>query len=314
MPDLPTVVVADPIDRDALETLRAAPCRVVDVSAEPGLLAGQLGTAWALIVRSRTKVTADLLARAPHLGLVARAGVGLDNVDLRAARARHIEVVNAPQAATTSVAELTVALMLLVVRGLAGPIAATRAGRWERGTHGHELSGRTVGLVGYGRIAREVARRLGPFGVRCLAFDPFVARSGDATEMRPLNDVLAAADIVSLHAALTPENRHLIDAAALARMRRGSYLVNVARGALVDEEALLGALASGHLAGAALDVFEIEPPTRSELLSDPRVVPTPHLGASTEEAQRRAGADVVAEVLRVLRSRAIPASAGEGGR
>ncbi len=300
MAELPLVVVADPIDRDALATLRAGPCRVVDASAAPAELAGHLGAAWGLIVRSRTRVTAALIAGAPRLALVARAGVGLDNVDVDAARARGIRVVNVPQAATTSVAELTVALCLLLVRELLPSIAATRAGRWEKGTHGHELAGRTVGFVGYGRIAREVAARLAPFGVRTVAFDPFVAASPDRTELLPLERLLGDADIVSVHAALTPENHHLIDARAIAAMRPGAFLVNVARGALVDEAALLDALRRGHLAGAALDVYEVEPPGRRELLEDPRVIPTPHLGASTEEAQRRAGAGVVAEVLRAL--------------
>jgi len=303
MTELPVVVVADPIDPDALETLRAGPCRVVDVSRAPDQLAGQLPSAWGLIVRSRTKVTAELIGRAPRLGLIARAGVGLDNVDVAAARARQVQVVNVPQAATVSVAELTIALYLLLVRELLTPIASTKAGQWERGLHGHELQGRTVGFVGYGRIAREVARRLGPFGVRTLAYDPYVTAAPDGTPLVELDRLLAESDIVSVHAALTEQSRHLLDARALAKMRRGAFLVNVARGALVDEAAVVDALRSGQLAGVALDVFEREPPARPELLSDPRVVATPHLGASTEEAQRRAGAEVVAEVLRVLRER-----------
>ncbi len=313
MAPAPLVVVADPIDPTAIEALRAGPCRVVDASGAPAELGRHLAEAWGLVVRSRTKVTAELLAQAPHLSLVARAGVGLDNVDVAAARARGIRVVNTPQSATVSVAELTIAFYLLLVRDLLPSIGATRAGRWERTTRGHELAGRTVGFVGYGRIAREVARRLGPFGVRTIAYDPYVKESGDATELRELDALLAEADIVSVHAALTPENRHLLDARAIARMRPGAYLVNVARGALVDEAAVAEALRSGHLAGAALDVFEHEPPTDSPVLADPHVVPTPHLGASTEEGQRRAGRDVVAEVLRALGEGATaraPAGAG----
>jgi len=302
MTELPVVVVADPIDRSALETLRAGPCQVVDASGEPARLPEHLGTAWGLIVRSRTKVTGELMARAPRLALVARAGVGLDNVDVKAANARQIQVVNVPQAATTSVAELTVALYLLLVRDLLPPIASTKAGRWERGPHGHELHGRTIGFVGYGRIAREVVRHLAPFGVRSLAYDPFIPSPSDGTLLVDIDRLLGESDIVSVHAALTDQSRHLIDARALAKMRPGSYLVNVARGALIDEAAVVDALRSGRLAGAALDVFETEPPTRQELLGDPRVIATPHLGASTEEAQRRAGTDVVTEVLRVLRA------------
>jgi D-3-phosphoglycerate dehydrogenase / 2-oxoglutarate reductase len=307
MPTERVVVVADPIDREALARLQAGPCRVVDASADPASLGAHLSDAWGLIVRSRTKVTSELLAKAPHLEVVARAGVGVDNVDLAATAARGIRVVNAPAAATASVAELTVALYLLLVRGLYPPIAATKSGGWTRGTHGHELAGRTVGFVGYGRIAREVARRVTPFGVRAVAFDPFVPKAVDTTEVLPLDDLLHSADIVSVHAALTADNHHLIDARAFGRMKPGAFLVNVARGALVDEVALLAALASGHLGGAALDVFEVEPPMNRELLAHPNVIPTPHLGASTHEAQQRAGTDTVDEVLRALRGEPLTA-------
>lgn len=301
MPDLPLVVVADPIDPGAVERLRAGPCRVVDASPNPAGLEAHLADAWALIVRSRTKVTAALLAKAPRLALVARAGVGVDNIDMAAAEARRVRVVNAPAAATASVAELAVALYLLLVRGLVPQVVATKSGRWDRGTHGGELAGRTVGFVGYGRIAREIARRLVPFDARTVAFDPFVTRPVDATTLLPFEDVLARSDIVSVHAALTAENRHLLNAAAFARMKPGAFLVNVARGALVDEAALVAALDSGRLAGAALDVFESEPPTNRALLERPNVIVTPHTGASTAEAQRRAGLDTVDEVLRAVR-------------
>jgi len=301
MPEPPLVVVADPIDAAALARLRAGPCRVIDASGDPKTLGSQLGDAWGLIVRSRTKVTSELLAKAPHLALVARAGVGVDNIDMAAAGARGIRVVNAPGAATASVAELTVAFYLLLVRGLYPQISATKGGKWERGAHGRELAGKTVGFVGYGRIAREVARRIVPFGATPIAFDPFVSRAPDGTELVPFETLLARADIVSLHAALTPENRHLLNAAALAQMRPGAYVVNVARGALVDEAALVAALRSGGLAGAALDVFEVEPPMNRELLEMANVIPTPHIGAATAEGQGRAGAETVDEVLRALR-------------
>ncbi len=313
MAEPPLVVVADPIDPAALGTLRAGPCRVVDASGRPAELERELAPAWGLIVRSRTKVTAGLLAKAPGLALVARAGVGVDNIDLTAAAARRVRVVNAPTAATASVAELTLALYLTLLRRLDLAAAATRAGRWERGPLGHELAGRTVGFVGYGRIAREVARRLEPFGAGAIAFDPFVARAVDTTEIVGFVELLGRADIVSVHAALTPSNRHLFDARAFAAMRPGSLFVNVARGPLVDERALLTALGAGRPAGAALDVFEAEPPTDRELLDHPRVVATPHLGASTEEAQRRAGTEIVAEVLRALRGEPLKAEVALGG-
>ena len=307
MPELPLVVVADQIDAASIERLRTGPCRVVDASKDPASLPGHLGEAWALIVRSRTKVTAALIASAPHLALVARAGVGVDNVDMVAAEARQVKVVNAPAAATASVAELAIALYLILVRGLYPQIVATKNGRWERGTHGHELAGRTVGFVGYGRIAREVARRLEPMGSSSVAFDPFIPVAVDATELLPFEELLRRSDLVSVHAALTPENHHLLDARAFGQMKNGSYLVNVARGPLVDEAALLAALNSGHLAGAALDVFEVEPPMNRELLMHPNVIATPHVGASTAEAQRRAGLDTVDEVLRALRGEPLTA-------
>lgn len=307
MPETPLVVIADPIDPSAVARLRAGPCRVVDASEDPTSLPTHLAAAWGLIVRSRTKVTADLLGHAPHLELIARAGVGVDNIDMMTASARRIRVVNAPAAATTSVAELTVAFYLVLVRGLAPQFAATRAGKWERGSPGHELAGKTVGFVGYGRIAREVARRLGPIGARAIAYDPFVPTAIDSTEIVSFEDVLERADIVSVHAALTGENRHLLDARAFGRMKPGAFLVNIARGALVDEAALLVALNERRLGGAALDVLEVEPPTNRELLEHPRVIATAHIGAATVEGQERAGTETVDEVLRALRDEPLTA-------
>jgi D-3-phosphoglycerate dehydrogenase / 2-oxoglutarate reductase len=304
---LPLVVVADPIDAAAVELLRSGPCRVIDATTGAEALTAALPEAWGLIVRSRTKVNGALLAQAPHLQFVARAGVGVDNVDLPAATARGVRVANAPTAATVAVAELTVTFLLLLARGLYPRIADTKSGGWKRGENGGELRGKTVGFVGYGRIARETASRLAPFGVTTLAYDPFVTKSTDGTALLPLDDVLARSDFVSLHAALTPENQHLIDAARIGRMKRGAFLVNVARGPLVDEVALLGALDSGHLAGAALDVFEVEPPAGSKLVAHPKVIATPHLGASTHEGQGLAGRQVVDETLRALRGEPLQA-------
>ncbi|MCI4322860.1 MAG: hydroxyacid dehydrogenase [Thermoplasmata archaeon] len=295
------IVIADPIAADAVRQLREAGCQVLDVSGTPEKIPESLANAWGLVVRSRTKVNAELLGRAPHLALVARAGVGVDNIDMAATAQRHVQVVNAPTAATVSVAELTVALYLLLVREIVPAIDGTRQGQWPRGTRGHELAGRTIGFVGYGRIGREVAARVRAFGVQLIAFDPFVTTTSDGTRLVPLEELIRTADIVSLHAAATPENHHLINAARLAQMRPGAYVVNVARGPLVDEEALLDALTNGPLAGAALDVYEVEPPKRPGLLAHPKIVPTPHMGASSHEAQQRAGALVVEEILRAVR-------------
>ncbi|HTZ61875.1 MAG TPA: hydroxyacid dehydrogenase [Thermoplasmata archaeon] len=307
MSETPVVVVADPIDPSALERLRGGPCRVLDVSADPKALPAALADASMLILRSRTKATAELIRSAPRLTLIARAGVGVDNIDTAAASARGIRVVNAPAAATASVAELTVALYLLLVRGLYPALVATKAGRWERGAHGHELAGKTVGFVGYGRIAREVARRIEPFGAATIAFDPFVTAAVDRTEILPWEALLARADLVSIHAALTPANRHLVDARAFGQMKPGAFLINVARGPLVEEAALVAALRSGRLAGAALDVFEVEPPVNRELLEMPNVIATPHIGAMTAEGQARAGTEIVEEVLRALRGETLRA-------
>lgn len=301
------VVIADPIDPNAVARLRSGPCTVVDATAGAEALHAALPRAWALVVRSRTKVTEELLRNAPALRLIARAGVGVDNIDMRAASARSIDVVNAPSAATVSVAELTIAFALMLVRRMLPGITSTKAGGWERGTSGGELAGRTIGYVGYGRIAREVQRRLGPFGVHAIAYDPFLPGPVDGTELVDLPTLLRRADIVSLHAALTPENRHMIDAHALEGMRPGAVLINVARGPLVDEIAVLDALRAGRLAGAALDVFEVEPPRLRELLERPEVIVTPHIGASTHEGQARAGSMVVDEILRAARAEPLTA-------
>ncbi|MCI4325895.1 MAG: hydroxyacid dehydrogenase [Thermoplasmata archaeon] len=305
--DLPLVVIADPIDAVAIARLRAGPCRVVDATSGAEALDAALPEAWGILVRSRTKVNGALLSKAPKLSFVARAGVGVDNVDLPVATSRGIRVVNAPSAATAAVAELTVAFLVLLARGLYPRIVDTKSGGWKRGENGGELRGKTVGFVGYGRIARETAKRLVPFGVTTLAYDPFVTATSDATSLRTIDEVLTDSDFVSLHAALTPDSRHLIDASRIARMRRGSFLINVARGPLVDEVALLAALDSGQLAGAALDVFETEPPTNAKLLGHPRVLATPHLGASTHEGQSLAGEQVVDEALRALRGEPLQA-------
>jgi D-3-phosphoglycerate dehydrogenase / 2-oxoglutarate reductase len=301
VPDPRTVVIVDPIDPAARHALEQGPCRVVDAAGDPASLEDELATAWGLIVRSRTRVTEALLAQSPQLRVVARAGVGVDNVDLKAATARKVLVVNVPTAATTSVAELTLAFVLLLVRDLYGIIQTTKSGQWERGLRGTELAGKTVGLIGYGRIGREVARRLRAFEAQVIAFDPVLTTSPDETALVPIEELLARADVVSLHAALTPENHHLLNADRLSSLRHGAFIVNVARGPLIDEGALLAALNSGQVGGAALDVFETEPPALEALLAHPHVVATPHLGASTPDAQHRAGVLVAEEMLRLLR-------------
>ncbi len=296
----PVVLVADELDPRALEDLGRS-AEVVDASATPELVSATLPRAEGLIVRSRTKVTKELLATVGPLRVIGRAGVGVDNIDMAEVNRRRIPVVNAPAAATASVAELTVGLLVAVARDFGSQMVAVKSGTWKKAGNGTELSGRTVGFVGYGRIAREVGVRLRAFGMGAQAYDPFLSSTGDETPLVPLPQLLETSDVVSVHSPLTPETHHLIGARELSQMRPGAILLNAARGGLIDEGALLAALESGRLGGVGLDVFEVEPPRDPRLLSHPKVVATPHIGASTREAQARAGAITVAQVLKVLR-------------
>lgn len=293
------VVVADPIDAGALEFLRKS-VEVRDVSKEPDKLITSLHEAQGLLVRSRTKVDAKLLESADSLKVVGRAGVGVDNIDVLSAHRKGVVVVNAPGAASTSVAELTLGLIIASARNFGAHLPALKSGSWTKGTNGLELEGRTAGLIGYGRIAREVARRLKALGVNVQAYDPYVSSTNDGTKLVQLDELLKTSDIISIHAALTDSNKHMFNAAAFGKMKKGAILVNVARGPLVDEAALVAALDSGHLHGAALDVFEEEPPHNERLLSHPKVVVVPHIGASTGEAQLRAGMTVAEDIVMVL--------------
>ncbi len=294
------VVVADSVDVSALAAI-SGDSRFEIVVATGSDLRPALRDAAALIVRSETKVGEALLQEAPHLRVVARAGVGLDNIDVEAATRHGVAVFNAPNANTLAAAELTVALILAAVRKVAAADRALREGRWDRAAFkGVELSGRTLGLVGAGRIGKEVAARCRAFGMTVLACDPYLEQC-EGVELCSLEKVLTDADVISVHVPLNDETRHLMDANKLAMMRRGSYLVNASRGGVVDEAALVEALESGHLAGAALDVYESEPPPASSpLLQAPNLVLTPHLGASTVEAQVRVASEVAESIRRAL--------------
>ncbi len=300
----PKVVVAESIADVAIETL-ATWCDVeVAIGADRAELIAALGNAVALLVRSATKVDAEMIAAAPMRGVIGGAGVGLDNIDVEAAEARGIVVVNAPDASTISAAEHTMALLLAQARRIPEADASLRAGRWERKElSGVEVYGKTLGIVGLGRIGAQVAKRAAAFGMRIIAFDPIVgADQAEAlgAQLASLDDVLAEADFLTIHAPRSAETEGLIDAEALARMKPTARLVNVARGGIVDEVALAAAIADGTIAGAALDVFAVEPTTESPLFEFPQVVVTPHLGASTHEAQHRAGASVVDAVVAAL--------------
>lgn len=304
-PPLFRVVIADPLAPEGLGLLREAGCEVVDARAEDGAgLRAALAGADALMVRSRTRVDADLLAAGERLRVVARAGIGVDNIDLDAASGRGILVVNVPAANLLSATEHTFALLLALARNVASAHRALADGEWGRSRFvGTELHGKTLGIVGLGRIGREVAKRARAFGMAIVAYDPYLDRAvaeRQGIELLDLGALLERVDAVTLHLPLTSETRGLLGAAELSRVKPGALLVNCARGGIVDEEALLAALESGRLGGAALDVFAEEPPTDRRLVEHPRVVATPHLGAQTREAQERASVEAARTVLDAL--------------
>lgn len=294
------IVVAEPLGEAGLALLRERH-EVID---RPPDLAAALADADALIVRSGTEVTAELLAQGPRLRVVGRAGVGVNNIDVEAATRQGVVVVNVPDGNTISACEQTFALMLALARNLPAAAASLRAGRWERQRFvGVELRGKTLGLVGLGRIGQEVCRRAAAFGMHLVGFDPYVSPSvagGLGVRVASLDEVLDQADFLTVHTPLTPQTRGLIGAAQLARLKPTARVLNCARGGIIDERALVEALAAGRLAGAALDVFEQEPPVGHPLLAMDNVVLTPHLGASTREAQEVSAVDVARFVCDVL--------------
>ncbi len=300
------VVVAEKIAATGLDLLRGAGHEVVDLTGAPReKLLESLHDADALLVRSATKVDAELFQSAPKLSVVGRAGVGVDNVDVPAATARGVLVINAPTANVVSATEHTFALLFALLRRVPAAAASMAGGKWEKSKFvGSELAGKTLGIVGLGQVGSRVAARARSFEARVLAFDPYISAERARELGVPLVDLpelLASSDILTLHATVAEKGKPLIGRDELARMKKGAVFVNVARGALVDRAALYEALASGHLAGAALDVFEPEPPDPADpLLQLPNVVTTPHLGASTVEAQERVALQTVDAVVDAL--------------
>src|SRR5438477_2014439 len=285
------IVVADDLPASSLELLRSESSWTVDsrTGRTPDALAGDLADADALLVRSATKVDARLLDAAPRLRIIARAGTGVDNVDVAAASSRGILAVNAPGANSISVAEHACALMLAVARSVPAADRAMKDAKWEKKRFvGTELRGKTLGIAGLGRIGQEVAQRARAFGMRVVAHDPYISTevaSGLGVELLSLDEICAAADYLTLHLPSTAETHHLFDDARFARCKPGIRLINTARGELVDEAALRRAIERRVVAAAALDVFEIEPPSDWSLAQLPQVIATPHIAASTEEAQ-----------------------------
>jgi D-3-phosphoglycerate dehydrogenase len=313
---LPVVLIADKLAESTVAALGdEIEVRWVDGPDREKLLAA-VPAADALLVRSATTVDAEVLAAAPKLKIVARAGVGLDNVDVESATERGVLVVNAPTSNIHSAAEHALALLLSAARQIPAADASLREHTWKRSSFsGAEIFGKTVGVVGLGRIGQLVAQRLAAFETHIVAYDPYVSPARAAQlgiELLPLDELLARADFISVHLPKTPETAGLIDKDSLAKTKPGVVIVNAARGGLIDEAALADAVTSGHVRAAGIDVFSTEPCTDSPLFDLPQVVVTPHLGASTEEAQDRAGTDVAASVKLALAGEFVPDAVNVG--
>jgi D-3-phosphoglycerate dehydrogenase len=313
----PIVLIAEELSPATVEALGPDfDIRSVDGTDRPALLAA-LATANAVLIRSATQIDAEALAAAPVLKVVARAGVGLDNVDIPAATEAGVMVVNAPTSNIISAAELTIGHILSLARHIPAAHASLAAGEWKRSKFtGVELYEKRVGIIGLGRIGALIATRLQAFGVELVAYDPYVtatrAQQLGAT-LLPLDELLATSDFVTIHMPKTPETTGMIGAAQLAAMKKSAFVVNVARGGLVDEDALYDALVAGEIAGAGLDVFTAEPPADTKLLGLPNVVVTPHLGASTDEAQEKAGVSVARSVRLALEGELVPDAVNVAG-
>jgi D-3-phosphoglycerate dehydrogenase / 2-oxoglutarate reductase len=293
------VIVADKISERGVELLKQqAGWKIVATTKET--LGKEIADADALIVRSATKVTPELLEQAPRLRVVGRAGVGVDNIDLDECTTRGVLVMSTPGGNAVSVAEHTFALLLGLARQVPRLDKAMHEGKWEKSSAaGTEVRGKTLGLIGLGRIGSEVALRADAFDMRVLGYDPYISEAAARevqVELVPLEKLLAESDFVSLHTALSPATQNLINAETLAKMKKGARVINAARGELIDEAALAEALKSGHLAGAALDVFVQEPPKNSPLTGLANVVATPHVAGSTTEAQEEVGTQVAVQV------------------
>ncbi len=298
------VLICDPLAESAVARLREAGLEVVErIGMSQEELAQELAKGYdAIVVRSATKVRRAAIDAATGLRLIVRAGVGLDNIDVEYAREKGIEVRNTPRASTESVAELALAHMLALARSIPQATQSLKEGRWEKKAFkGVEVAGKTLGVIGLGRIGQAVAKKAACLGMKVVAYDKFVKESPiPEVQLVPLEELLREADFVTLHVPADPAGP-VIGKRELALMKNGAYLINCARGGVVDEQALLEALKSGKLAGAGLDVYVTEPPTDSELLRLPNVSLTPHIGAQTREAQARVGDEVVEILLEFAR-------------
>ena len=301
------ILITDGLDESGQSILRAS-AQVDDrnnISADDLLKA--ILNYDGLIVRGRTKVTASVMEAASKLKVIGRAGVGVDNIDLEAAKKHNITVVNAPMSTTLAVAELTFGLMLALAREIPRADAGMKQDKWlKKELEGVELNGKTLGVIGFGRIGMEVGKRASVFGMNVIAYDPLISEDDikkRGAEPASIQDLYAWSDFISLHLPLTVQTRDMIGAQAFSEMKDGVRIVCAARGGIIDEAELVKALNSGKVAGAALDVFSVEPPGLTEAISHPRLIGTPHVGAQTVEAQSRASEDIAAEVLSALQGK-----------
>ena len=305
MPDW-KIIITDGLHENGQAILREA----AEVNDRPGISREELvriiEAYHAMVVRSRTRVTLPVFAAARRLKVIGRAGVGVDNIDLAAATAHGVTVVNAPLSTSEAVAEQTLALMFALARSIPRADAAMKSGLWiKNDLQGIELNGKVLGIIGVGNIGSAVARRAAALGMTVIGYDALVSPDDinlRGVEPATLTELFARAEFISLHVPLSPETRGLINGQTLGLMKRGVRLICTARGGIIDETALLGGLESGQVAGAALDVFEREPPGLSALVEHPHVIATPHISAQTAEAQARAAVDVASEVLAALRN------------
>jgi D-3-phosphoglycerate dehydrogenase len=301
------ILIADGLSEDGIALLKTGGDVVVNSKITADELLAALPEYQALVVRSRTKVNAKVIAAGTNLKVIGRAGVGVDNIDVAAAVAGGVTVVNSPLAASVSVAEHTFALMLSLARLVAAADSSMKQNKWEKSAFmGVELNGKTLGLIGIGRIGAETAKRGAAFGMKVIAYDPYLKPDqiqGRGADAATLDDVLAKSDYVSMHLPLTSETKGMLGAAQFAKMKKGARLICAARGGVIDEDALRSALDAGTLSGAALDVFADEPPKPDSIATHPKVIATPHIGAQTHEAQSRAGLMIAEEVLAALQGK-----------
>ncbi len=299
------VHINDPLDKQATEKLASLPnIQLTSQHYEKEELIKLMPEIEILVVRSATKVTADIIEAGTKLKIIGRAGTGLDNIDVKVAEAKGIKVINTPGANSISVAELTIGLMIACSRHIARGTIDLKNGKWtKKELEGHELYKRTVGIIGFGNIGREVAKRLLAFDMNVLAYDPIVKETDMNVKLVDLDTLISNSDYITIHVPLTPETKNLINKDTISKMKDGVIIINAARGGIVDESALYEALVSRKIYAAGLDVFEVEPPTdelRQKLLSLPNVVATPHVGASTFEAQERVGMLLVERLIKEI--------------